>query len=194
MKNKKRSPLHDKPLNQAGQSLHERLVDTIDNKIIPPLILLMFFVILTFIEWLRSYSDVPNLHWVYTGVTIILFVYYFFSYRKNLKEIENIKLELNGEKIVAEKLNELREMGYKVYNDIVADKFNLDHLVIGPAGVFTIETKTYRKNIGENSQIYYDGESLKIDDINISNMKDPIKQAMGQKYWLEKILSSILKI
>jgi len=31
--------------------------------------------------------------------------------------------------------------GYHVYHDFPAERFNIDHVVVGPAGAFAIETK-----------------------------------------------------
>lgn len=188
-KNNKRSPLHDRPLNQAGQSLQIRLLETVIDKKLFPIIVITLLVILTALEWLRVYIYIPNLHWLYTVIIIIFTIYFLIYWKKNNREIENIKLGLEGEEIVAEKLNDLRQFGYKVYNDIVADGFNIDHVLVGPAGVFTVETKTYRKDNSKDCQIYYDGQIIKIDNFDISKMKDPIKQAKGEKYWLEKKLN-----
>jgi hypothetical protein len=188
-KNNKRSPLQDRPLNQAGQSLQIRLLETVIDKKVFPILVIIVLSILTSLEWLRLYFNTPNLRWLYTVITIIFTIYFLFYWKKNNKEIENIKLGLKGEEIVAEKLNDLRQLGYKVYNDVLAGGFNIDHVLIGPAGVFTIETKTYRKDNSKNCQIYYDGEKIKIDNFDISKMKDPIKQAKSEKYWLEKKLN-----
>jgi len=187
-KNTKRSPLRDKLLHQAGQSLQVRLLETVIDKKVFPILVITILTILTFLEWLRLYVKTPNFHWLYTVITIVFVLFFLFYWKKNNKEIENIRLGLKGEEIVAEKLNDLRELGYKVYNDLVADGFNIDHLLIGPAGIFTIETKTYRKNNTKDCQIYYDGKTIKVDNFDISKMKDPIKQAKGQKYWLSRKL------
>jgi hypothetical protein len=32
--------------------------------------------------------------------------------------------------------------GFEVYHDVPLDGFNVDHLLVGPPGVFTVETKT----------------------------------------------------
>lgn len=49
-----------------------------------------------------------------------------------------------------------------MFHDVVGDGFNVDHILIGPAGVFTVETKTHSKPKG-NSQIVFDGETIRID-------------------------------
>ena len=42
-------------------------------------------------------------------------------------------------------LEDLRAQGYAVFHDIPGDGFNVDHALIGPAGIFAIETKTRAK-------------------------------------------------
>ena len=53
-----------------------------------------------------------------------------------------------GERHVADVLEELRSNGYRPIHDIVGDGFNVDHVLVGPGGVFAIETK-FRSGKGE---------------------------------------------
>jgi hypothetical protein len=57
----------------------------------------------------------------------------------------NLRLGLEGERTVGHALEELRVYGYQVFHDIPGNKFNIDHVIAGPAGIFTIETKTRSK-------------------------------------------------
>ena len=66
-----------------------------------------------------------------------------------------IRLGFEGERHVGETLNQLMLVGYRVFHDfLITDKprsiRNIDHVVIGPNGVFAVETKTRRKVKGEN--------------------------------------------
>ena len=66
-----------------------------------------------------------------------------------------IRLGFEGERHVGEALNQLMLVGYRVFHDfLITDKprsiRNIDHIVIGPNGVFAVETKTRRKVKGEN--------------------------------------------
>jgi hypothetical protein len=63
----------------------------------------------------------------------------FGSLRKRIKEL---RLGRDGEKIVAEQLECLRESGAQVFHDVPGDGFNLDHVVISNHGIYAIETKT----------------------------------------------------
>ncbi len=76
------------------------------------------------------------------------------SWRRLMKlrrKLRALKLGFDGERYVGEELNQLMRQGYRVYHDFVVDwkpgerVFNIDHVAVGPEGIFAIETKTRRK-------------------------------------------------
>ncbi len=76
-------------------------------------------------------------------------------------------LDYMGERAVGEWLDTLpRE--YRVFHDVPVDEgkgaFNLDHVVVGPTGLFAIETKTRRKGRAREGfadhKVFYDGRQL----------------------------------
>ncbi len=58
------------------------------------------------------------------------------------RERAAIELGFDGRRRVAEELNRLTAEGFEVYHDVPFDGFNIDHVLIGPPGVFAVETKT----------------------------------------------------
>ena len=72
-------------------------------------------------------------------------------------------------------LEELRSEGYKPVHDIVGNGFNIDHVIVGPGGVFAIETK-YRSGKGE---ITVRNEGVFVDDR--LEEKDCLKQALAKR-------------
>lgn len=74
------------------------------------------------------------------------------------------RLAHEGERLVGEELGRLRASGYSVYHDLPLEGSNLDHILVGPAGVFAITTKTRRKpsNLqgGAPARVISDGSSL----------------------------------
>jgi hypothetical protein len=57
--------------------------------------------------------------------------------------MEHLLLALTGERAVGQFLEEkLRPLGYHILNDLPGDGFNLDHVIIGPTGIYCVETKT----------------------------------------------------
>lgn len=80
-----------------------------------------------------------------------------------MRERRNYTLGFQGERFVAEELNQLLRDGFDVFHDIPFDNYNIDHVVIGPAGVFVIETKTRRKPLQDGEKQYeviFDGTAL----------------------------------
>jgi hypothetical protein len=53
-----------------------------------------------------------------------------------------------AELLVAEQLEELRANDFRCFHDIVRNEFNIDHVVVGPPGVFAVERK-FRNGSGE---------------------------------------------
>jgi len=49
-----------------------------------------------------------------------------------------------GEELVGNALESLRDRGWYALHDVQLDRGNIDHVLIGPAGIFTIETKSHR--------------------------------------------------
>lgn len=83
-------------------------------------------------------------------------------------EYSNRYLGYFGERVVGENLEPLKAAGWRIFHDLPGEangaKFNLDHIAVGPGGVFAIETKTRRKGHArpgfEDHKVYFDGRDL----------------------------------
>lgn len=87
--------------------------------------------------------------------------------------------------VVGQYLERLREHGYQVFHDVLGARFNLDHVLIGPAGIFTIETKTWSKR--PDSRIVFDGDTITADGFTPD--RNPVVQAKAQAGWLRELLA-----
>lgn len=102
-----------------------------------------------------------------------------------------------GERVVAESLEPLKAQGYRVFHDVPAGAepkpFNVDHVVVGPSGVFAIETKTRRKGRARDGfaahEIIYDGQVLAYP---WGEDRHGLAQALRQAHWLEDFLQKLL--
>jgi len=83
---------------------------------------------------------------------------------KRLSERSNYKLGFDGERYVAEELSRLMGLNFEIYHDVPFDGFNIDHVLVGSAGVFVVETKTRRKPVDESGnkeyRVQFDGKFL----------------------------------
>jgi hypothetical protein len=78
------------------------------------------------------------------------------------KERESMRKGAAGEKSVAHTLSKLPDE-FRVVNDVQTPIGNLDHVVIGPTGVFVIETKNWRGIIDADGkgELTWNGKGLK---------------------------------
>lgn len=185
-KNKKRSPLRDRPLRYAGQSLDEQIEDKLFD-------LLYWFLLpgmtIVFVigDWIRFLNpQTPTRPTLITIIAVILLTFGIFKIIRGLKEVNRLKMARDGEKIVAEELQTLLRNGAAIFHDIVGDKFNIDHVVVSPHGIFLIETKTYSKPIKKDAVISFDENQVYVDGKKVK--REPIKQAKALSNWLQTLL------
>jgi hypothetical protein len=103
--------------------------------------------------------------------------------------VQRLRLARDGERSVAETLDSLRDLGYRVLHDVPAPSFNLDHVLVGPQGIFLIETKTFSKPVARNARIEYDGTRVTIEGRPPG--RDPVQQAMASARWLAELLEEM---
>ena len=124
-----------------------------------------------------------------SGTAII--AYFVIALVKLLSRRRSIRLSYEGELAVGQELNQLILHDYRVYHDFPANTFNIDHIVVGPKGVFAIETCTRSKGAARNSSpeatVTYDGRMLTYADTTDC---ETIEQAQQQADWLSKWLTA----
>jgi len=181
----KRSPLKDRPLRNPGQSLDEEIGQLISDYALGPVVFAPLMVSITALEWAKYYQSAPPSPLVYSAIAVPSIAYAVLRFFSVRHEVKNRKLGRDGEKAVGQFLEQLRGQGYRVFHDVIGDGFNLDHVLIGPAGVFTVETKTHSKP-ARNARIDFDGEIIRIDGCEPD--RSPVVQARAQASWLREIL------
>ncbi|MGZ8193528.1 MAG: nuclease-related domain-containing protein, partial [Methylobacter sp.] len=102
------------------------------------------------------------------------------------KRIKTLRQGRDGEKAVGQYLERLRENGAKVFHDIPAKDFNLDHVVICKSGVYVIETKTFSKPNKGEAKIIYNGDAILLNGKNENNK--PIIQVKAAGKWLNELI------
>ena len=137
----------------------------------------MIFILLTLFEWYRWLTNVQPHPWLLTLVTVPILVYIVRIGSKHRKELADHRLALE----------ELRAHGYKVFHDIPGTHFNIDHVIAGPTGIYTIETKTLSRPARGNPKIIYDGNKLWRDDG--WGMDEHLVQGHAQASWLADLLN-----
>lgn len=186
MKQTKRSPIKQTPLAHAGESTERARGNVFLDRTLPAFMLAIFTGLFATFEALRGVGVAmsPWHNVVIFGAVCVISITLML---RTKKELVTYSQGADGERIVGEHLEILIAGGYRVIHDVQADGFNVDHVVIGPAGVFAIETKTYSKPAG-NPKVRYDGAALHVDGVTLTN--DPIGQVKGCARHIKELLGA----
>lgn len=165
-------PERDRLLRGPGESLRQRIQE-MDDELVLLLAGLMFGPLvcglgLLYVLNLAAVGS-PGLRLGLTALTtfVALWLAALYVGRKGLKR-GNHYLGWFGERMTAEELEPLREKGWKIFHDVPVERggyeCNIDHVAVGPGGVFAIETKMRRKGRArpgrKDHEVFYDGETL----------------------------------
>lgn len=175
------------PLRVAGQSVTEELDDFLYDQVIAPLFIALFAVIYACLEWFRYFQNLKPNPIAYSAAAALAILYAVVKIWRSRKHVRRMKLGRDGERVVAQYLEWFRSANYFVFHDIPNGDANVDHVLVGPAGVFTIETKTLSKPrrgpckiTVAHSVVHANGKALD---------RDPIVQAKAQAGWLKSFLA-----
>ena len=195
-----RSPFTEKMLRPAGESLRLK-VDQIREEMMEAAMVLSLLLVAPGV--LVLVFDVTQLSKLGVCVVVALISYavafrYWRRLRKLRKDVRKYRRGFEGQRYVGSELNKLMLRGYRVFHDFVVDwrpggeesNYNIDHIAVGPEGVFAIETKAIRKpNQGDGRDGHiaeYDGERLHLPGWS---GRKPIDQAAGNAATLSKWLT-----
>lgn len=158
-------PFTGQPLRPPGESLRLKIQD-LDEEITDEILKMIAVPCFAASIFVTAFKD-PSWHFI--AVLFLVTVLYVSWRTKRLRALMqtlwNYRLGFDGERVVGEELNQLMADGYRVFHDFPFDGFNIDHVVVGPTGVYAVETKAKRKQTGSNGkklewQVQYDGKSL----------------------------------
>lgn len=181
-----RSPLTAPPLRNPGQSLDEEIHRFFNEDVISYLSVIVCSLVITLMEWWRWWFPSPPRPILFTVLTVAVTAYITRRLFVLRRKVRQLRLARDGERAVGQFLETLRTRGYRVLHDLIGDGFNVDHTLIGPAGIFTVETKTYHKPAKGKPEIVYDGERVTVAG-HVPD-RDPIVQGKAQARWLQNVL------
>jgi len=134
------------------------------------------------------YRDLGWMDTVYFGAISAAFMLYGSNKINRLKARKRrLFFTYEGQMAVAQEVNRLLPEGYRVYHDFPTDRFHIDHIIIGPAGVFTVTTKVIAPTGNKRgAALTVDGQRLLLG----KNAKDDrtVPYAAFQATWLAKWL------
>jgi hypothetical protein len=180
---KKRSPLKERPLRYPGQSLDDE-IQRIRWKIAAWVGAALVLIVLALYEWWHWYIGLPPQPVGAAVVAAAVTIYGLLKIRQLSRQLPYLRLGRDGERIVGQVLEELRQHGCAVFHDVVGTGFNVDHVVVSPHGIYAVETKTCSKPANTNATIVFDGEKVVVSGC-LPDAR-PIRQAMANADWLRR--------
>ncbi|SHI10098.1 nuclease-related domain-containing protein [Desulfofustis glycolicus] len=191
---KKKSPLNMNLLRSPGHSLREQIIE-ISQDIIGWLLMIPLVASASYAVFVTNRLQADGQETglsVYVVILMVLGLAVYGAakaYRMVLKR-NTLRLGYECELAVGQELSSLIKEDYNIYHDFPADGFNIDHVAVGPSGVFAIETKGRAKQAvaeKENWKLNYDGVRLQFPTWTET---EPVLQARRQAQWLEKWIRS----
>jgi len=183
-----KSPLKEPPLRTPGQSLSEEIEKGFEDRAMAFAfagLVLLGMAVLEWVRWALRPSPCPV---VFSIGAVLGCAFATWRIWRLYTWVKPRVLGLQGERAVGQELEELREKGYRVFHDIVGDGHNIDHVLVGPGGVFAIETKTHRKPARGQSKIVFDGEKVTINGHTPD--RNPVHQVQAAARELKGIVHS----
>ena len=182
---------------RAGESLRERREKMVDDRVLPLISVVVAFWVVYFIQQLQQWSHTGPQAQLWLCIAIVATMVATIRFWRLLPIARHFNRGERGERHVADMLEELRSEGYKPVHDIVGNGFNIDHVIVGPGGVFAIETK-YRSGKGQITFRNTEGilvggrleekDCLKQGRANAATVSDLIRENCGRREWVTPIV------
>ncbi|MCE5233903.1 MAG: nuclease-related domain-containing protein [Mizugakiibacter sp.] len=189
---RRRSPLttelHNLPGEQARREA-ERLAESAGDR----LMIAVLVGPLALAAWALQKIDKHLLRFGPAEIALLIIVvavacWAIWSAGKRLRDRWNYLDGIAAERATAQALMPLISKGCAIYHDIPTGMFNLDHVVVGPDGVFMIEAKSRRKPAARgkaSAEVRFDGKTLEFPGWRETKMLD---QTRAQTRWLNDYL------
>jgi hypothetical protein len=195
----RRSPLTKNLLRSPGHSVREQLdeatsdlgFDVMGLALFPILVIALYFA-----QQQALGTRAATLSWllpIYGGAVAVFIAYQVRKLVRAGHRIDDLRAGYDAELAVGQELDQLMREGARVFHDLKADKFNIDHVVICPSGLFAVETKGFTKPRDIDGRaaatVTFDGKTLKFPTWTTA---EPLDQAARQAQWLAKWASSAI--
>lgn len=145
------------------------------------------------LEWLRWSLSLKPFPITMTLVAAGYTLWAVWWYRRALRRVTPLNLGILGERFVADFLDydpDLRGLNYRAIHDIpfniAGRKFNVDHVLIGPGGIYAIETKYRTKPRGGTVRVR--GDTIEV--AGHQPDRDPIEQSLGSARAIADLLEA----
>lgn len=143
LKNNLKSSGSGQRLQLAGQSLREKSERLFDDRFFPYLLLITFaFWIVCLVEWTQKIAGAHPDPRFWMLMSILLTIYGGSRVYRLYPKLGRLHFGGRRQQNIAEILDRIRAKGFVALHAVSHNGFNVDHIVVGPSGLYAIETKT----------------------------------------------------
>jgi hypothetical protein len=179
------SPLKAKPLRLPGESIDKEIDHWVNDKALGTLFAAGCFCFVAYFEWYGYLTHAPRRPVLFTVVAAAAVIFAGWRIWRIRRRVQRLRQGRDGERVVGQFLERLRDGGGQVFHDVPGEGFNLDHVVISSHGIYAIETKTLSKP-WPGAKIVVEGDALSV--AGQVPDRNPIKQVTAASRWLESEL------
>lgn len=188
------SAASDKLLHFVGQSLRADYDRLFDDRFVAFLVLMITFWMVCIVAWVQKIAGHNPDPRFWTLLSLFVTAYGGFQIFRLRPQLRRLR---KGERCVDEALDRIRAKGFSVFHDLPAPGFSVDHVVVGPSGVYALETKM--RNGADPIRYQNDNELLlggKINDnpaLRLTRaaahaVQEELKEKLHEAYWVKPVL------
>lgn len=133
----------DKLLRLAGQSLRDEYDRFFDERLVASLVVVAAFWMVCLVAWIQKiagYNPDPRF---WTLLSLFVTAYGGFEVFRLRPQLRRLRQRARGDRRVAQILERMRSKGFVALQELPASGFMIDHVIVGPSGVYAIETKSW---------------------------------------------------
>jgi hypothetical protein len=183
----KRSPHSDGPAFNPGRLFDQQIHGLIHSFVTGPVVVAFSFLLFAALEWLRYYRPYPPEPVVYSTLAAIVLIYAAIRMLLLWPRVRALKRSRDREKIVEQFRDPLRQRGYRIFHHVAGKGFDLDCVLIGPAGIFTVETQSRHTAIKGDAPVIFEAEKIRVNGFEPEG--DAIAKAKRHAKWLRGLLT-----
>ena len=198
-KKKYRSPIEGPLRRLPGQSIREEWNRLFDDKVMGYFFAVLGTWLLAIWQWIYWWTGSKPSPGFATVLASIVTIYCAYRIWRLYPEFRNLNLGEKGERRVSEVLRTLRHKDYVTFDDLLLEGVNVDYVVVGPGGVFAVETKTYSvfgngiAGIAPNGELYLSGKPALKDALNQARssaalVSAEVKRWTAREVWVTPIV------
>lgn len=127
----------------AGQSLRDEYDRFFDERLVASFVVVIAFWMVCLVAWIQKFAGHNPDPRFWTLLSLFVTAYGGFEVFRLRPQLRRLRERRRGDHRVTRLLERLRRKGFVALHDLAANEFRIDHIIVGPPGVYAIESKSW---------------------------------------------------